>query len=371
MTALRLFGLTLLLLAAPVLAADPPKPAFKDRVKESFAAWDADKNGTLTREEIDRAVSDPTVKGPDAAAVVALKRAVRNTKFKLPPLTQEALADLAANPGKDRPDLNGMYNSALDRIRAANRDLFPKGVPSLDTLHQGKLGDCFCLAPLGGMVSRDPNDVVKMIRKQPDGSYLVKLGARDVAVPVLTDAELALTATTGSDGVWVNVYEKAVGLTRVEKAKTDGSAEPSLIDLLAKGGSAGTTIELVTGHAIERFSCQFAKSENTTEKERAAKLDELRQQLTSAFAEKRLVTCGTASGVTTPNVNGNHAYAVVGYDPKADEILLWNPHGQSFTPKGNPGLGGGYPTKAGRFRVPLPEFVRIFAGVAFEIAPKK
>ncbi|MBN9119806.1 MAG: peptidase C2 [Planctomycetes bacterium] len=371
MIARRLFAVVLLFVPVTALAADPAKPAFADRAKESFAKWDADKNGTLTREEIDRAVSDPEVKGADAAAIVALKRAVRSTKYKLPPLTKDAVLELASNPGKDRPDLNAMYASAFTRITSANHDLFPKGVPSLDTLHQGKLGDCFCLAPLGSMVCRDPKDVVKMIRKQPDGSYLVRLGTRDVPVPAPTDAEIALTATGGPDGVWVNVYEKAVGLTRVAKAKADGTTDPSLIDLLSKGGSAGTTIGLVTGNPIERFSCSFAKGDKASEKEVAAKLDDLRKKLVSAFADKRLVTCGTASGVTTPGVNGNHAYAVVGYDPKADEILLWNPHGQAFTPKGKPGLENGYPTKNGQFRMPLPEFVRTFAGVAFEVPPAK
>ncbi|HEY1187479.1 MAG TPA: C2 family cysteine protease [Gemmata sp.] len=370
MNAPRLVALVLLFAPAVGFAADPPKPTFSERVKESFPKWDADKNGTLTREEIDRAVADPAVKGADAAAVVALKRAVRNTKLELPALTKEAVLELAAKPGKDRPNFNAMYESALTRITGANRELFPNGAPHLETLHQGRLGDCFCLAPLGSMVCRDPKDVVKMIRKQPDGSYLVKLGARDIPVPALTDAELALTATTGPDGVWVNVYEKAVGLTRVEKAKAAG-APGSLIDLLAKGGSAGTTVELVTGNPIERFSCKFAKGDATPEKEKAAKLDELRKKLTRAFAEKRLVTCGTASGVTVPNVNGNHAYAVTGFDPKTDEIALWNPHGQAFSPKGKPGMEHGYPTKGGQFRMPLPEFVRVFAGVAFEVPSAK
>lgn len=371
MTARHLVVLALFLCATAAGAADTPKPTFTERVKDAFPKWDADKNGTLTREEIDRAVSDPDVKGADAAAVVALKRAVRNTKAKLPALTKDAILELAAGPAKDGPNLNAMYASALERITSANRELFPKGVPTLETLHQGRLGDCFCLAPLGSMVCRDPKDVVQMIRKQKDGSYIVRLGARDVVVPTLTDAELALTATTGPDGVWVNVYEKAVGLLRVEKAKAAG--EPaSLIDLLAKGGSAGSTIELVTGHPIERFSCQFAKDEKLPAKETGAKLDDMRKKLTAAFAEKRLVTCGTASGGTkVPNVNGNHAYAVVGFDAKTDEIALWNPHGQSFTPKGKSGLENGYPTKNGQFRMPLPEFTKVFAGVAFEVPPAK
>jgi len=65
-------------------------------------------------------------------------------------------------------------------------------------------------------------------------------------------------------------------------------------------------------------------------------------------------------------LNGNHAYAVTGYDPKADRIALWNPHGQTFSPKGTPGLQNGYPTKEGRFTMPLTDFMQAFAGLAFE-----
>ena len=90
--------------------------------------------------------------------------------------------------------------------------------------------------------------------------------------------------------------------------------------------------------------------------------------LAKAFAEKRLVTCGTGSGGKVPNVAGNHAYAVTGYDAKTDRISLWNPHGQTFTPKGEAGLKNGYPTKGGRFSMPLPEFMQAFGGLAFETA---
>jgi hypothetical protein len=364
----RALGLALLLAlpaAAPTRGADA-STGFPAQVKDHFARWDRNKDGTLSRDEIDRLVADPAVKGPEAAAVVALKRAVRNIRYTLPPLTRNTLAELAAKRAKDGPDLNGMYATALGKITKSNRELFAAGGPSLDHFSQGKLGDCFCLAPLGAMVCREPKDVVRMIRPQADGSYKVRLGAKDVTVPALTDAELALTGTAGPGGVWVNVYEKAVGLHRKAEA---GADSPSPIDLLGKGGSAGTMVGVVTGHPIERFSCKFAKDPATTPAERDAKLAELRSKLTAAFTEKRLVTCGTATGVTTPGVNGNHAYAVTGYDPKTDEILLWNPHGQSFTPKGAAGIEHGYPTKGGRFRVPLPEYVRVFAGLAFEVTP--
>ncbi len=67
-----------------------------------------------------------------------------------------------------------------------------------------------------------------------------------------------------------------------------------------------------------------------------------------------------------PGLHGKHAYAVTGYDHKADRIALWNPHGQTFTPKGTPGLENGYPTRDGRFAMPLTDFMQVFAGLAFE-----
>jgi hypothetical protein len=79
-----------------------------------------------------------------------------------------------------------------------------------------------------------------------------------------------------------------------------------------------------------------------------------------------LITFGTGSGLKTPGVLGLHAYAVLGYDAKADTAMLWNPHGNTFEPKGTPGLANGYPTKLGRFTIPLSDVVHLGGGFAFE-----
>ncbi|HEX4612970.1 MAG TPA: C2 family cysteine protease [Urbifossiella sp.] len=355
----------LLLLPAAALAQPPAAPSFVDQVKAHFARWDRDGNGTLSREEIDRAVADPAVKGPEAAAVVALRRAVRNTKTPLPPLTRDTILTLAAG-GKDAPDLAGMYAAARTRIAAAKHELFARGGPTLDDVSQGRLGDCFCLAPLGAMVARNPADVAKMITPAPGGGFHVRFGHKVVTVPAPTDAELAILASSHGDGIWVNVYEKAVGKLRADEARAAGKEVAPDLDLLTKGGSAGTMVGVVTGKKIERFSCTFAHDPKIPSAEVAAKLAAMRTKLTAAFAAKKLVTCGTGKGVIVPGVNGNHAYAVLGYDRGTDHITLWNPHGQDFTPKGAPGKEHGYPTKDGRFRMLLPEFAAVFAGLAFE-----
>jgi hypothetical protein len=77
------------------------------------------------------------------------------------------------------------------------------------------------------------------------------------------------------------------------------------------------------------------------------------------------MTCGTLS-TTTPGITPNHAYAILGYDPKRDRILLWNPHGTNYTPKGPEGLEHGYAREDGIFAMPLEHFVLQFAGLAVE-----
>ncbi len=357
--------LVLLVLPAAGMARPPEPTTFADQVKARFVAWDRDGNGTLTRAEIDAAVADPAVTGDEAAAVAALRRAVRNTKSSPPPLTRDTLLSLAAG-GKDALDFPGMYKAARTRIAAADRTLFARGGPTLDGVSQGKLGNCFCLAPLGALVARDPAAVAKMIASAPGGGFDVRFGPKVVHVPAPTDAELAVLAATGGDGIWVNVYEKAVGKLRTDEAKAANKAVLPDLDILTKGGSAGTMVGVVTGKKIERFSCTFVRDEKLPAADKAARLAAMRDRLAAAFAAKKLVTCGTNSGVTVPGVHGNHAYAVLGYDRAADAIALWNPHGQDFTPKGAPGLTTGYPTKDGRFRMPLPEFAAVFAGLAFE-----
>ena len=369
-------------MAIPLRAADPQvPPPFADVVKQHFGNWDQDANGELNLVEINKAVIDPKVKGSEAAAVAALRRYAKNTKAAPTKLSIEELAKQSGKKidstddetAKERGTLGGYYTAASASIAKIDRKLFPHGKPNLEAVNQGKLGDCFCLAPLGGMCFRNPNDVVKRIVEKPDGSYDVKIGNETFHVPAPTDAEIALSGSTDNDGIWVNVYEKAVGAMRM-KALPEKDRPITYLDLITKGGSAGTMMGALTGHEIERFTLtMFKEVSKTTDDERQSRLKELREKLIRAFEAKKLVTTGTNKTVSPKpaDVSGNHAYAILGYNPKTDRIRIWNPHGQNFTPKGTAGLENGYSTKNGQFEMPLPEFVKVFAGLAFEVLEAK
>jgi hypothetical protein len=341
---------------------------FLDQVKANFAGWDANHDGKLSKDEIDAAISNPKVMGKAAAAAACLRRAVHSKTANTPDLTLEMIAQMSPhNKGDKTPDFDGMYDAALARIQKSNKDLFASGTPSLTTLRQGRLGDCFCLAPLGAMVNRDPQQVVDMFSPAPGSPGMVTVtfgGKRKVTVPMPTDGEIAIMASTGSDGVWVNAYEKAVGVAR---AKTDENGNtPNPLNVVTKGGSAGVMVEFVTGHQIKRFSCSPWRDAKTDEAKRAKLLTELRAMLTEYQSKKRLICGGTGPGVKVPGAVSNHAYAILHWDAAKDEVTLWNPQGITFKPKGPAGLENGYEVTNGKFTVPLTQLVTWFGGFSFE-----
>lgn len=367
----RLILIAALTVVRPAVAATSAE--FLEQVTQHFAGWDADSDGTLTAAEIDKASANPEVKGNAAAALAALKRGSRATSLKVPELTQEQIKTFATERGADKPDLTGMYSQGVSRLsKLTKRDLFAAGPmagatapPQLSTIHQGRLGNCFCLAPLGAVVHARPEAVVAMFQTQDDGRIKVTLGKNTTIVAPPTDTELARTASNEDAGLWVNVYEKALGQLRNE-ARSAAERASSPIDVLAKGGSAGTILSYITGHEITRFSFKFAKEKDLPAEEHAAKLKDLREQLQAAVREKRLMTCGTLK-TTLPGITGNHAYAVLGYDAAADTVKVWNPFGNDFTPKGEAGAENGYPRKEGISDIPVPVFVAQFSGMAFEV----
>lgn len=370
----RLTSLVFVLAVSTVVARDEEKSGAGDRerfltvLEKNFAVWDADHDGVLAAAEINVLVESAQVRGEDAAAVAALKRASRFRKVTLPTFTLENLQQLAkAQPvEKGMPDFPAMFAGSLKRIAHSKRELFAAEGPRIETIRQGRMGNCFSLAPLAALAHERPDYIrEQMIRPLDGGCYLVKLGNREVKVPAPTDAEIALTSENEDGSVWVNVYEKAAGIAHNDQKPAD-KREATGLDALNRGGSAGTQLAFITGRDMFRVSCTFAKKKNLPQAEYDQHMAELRAALTAATNDKRLMTCGTLN-TTIPGITPNHAYAILSYDAAADTIRVWNPHGDTREVKGEPGPESGYPIKDGIFELPLTVFVKEFSGTAYEI----
>ena len=409
---------------APQAPSVPPKSpsTFSQVVVEHFAAWDRDGNGELGADEIDALCVDPKITGEEAAAAAAIKRIVRSGKFAVPtlnlgylgaspkpatkPSTKDPVAeggagteagstgpDAAKSPDpQDRrdsgeqpgtslktPNFQASYVSSLRRIRSAKRDLFLDDTPDLDHCHQGPLGDCYFVAAVGAAVHRDSAAVKQMVQAHEGGGYDVHFAdGSAIRLAPLTDAVVALSGTTGDEGLWLPVLEKALGSLRHESNPKRYAME-SATDAIAKGGSTATILRMLTGHETTRIALKKRQRGTVPGPDGkpvpkppipAGDVDTLaakvRTELGAALAQKRLAACSTGTEKQPPGISGKHAYAVLAFDADKDELTLWNPHGNRFQPKGEAGLAHGYATRAGVFVIPVRDFVQVFGGVALE-----
>ena len=371
--ALRFRRLTLALsLLSGSLFAETTPPDFISVVTEQFPQWDTNHDGTLSAAEIDAAIINSTIQGRNAAALAAIKRAERDPKLQLPPITLDYLKKTASAPAvTGQPNFPRMFKQGCDWLTADTvRDLFV-GTPKLETIRQGKMGNCFSLAAVAAVVHRNPEDVTAMFTPEKDGHYRVKFGNKTVLVNGPTDAEIVLGSFNNNAGLWVNLYEKALA-TAINDAKPTEKQASLPLDAIAKGGSAGTILGFITGHTVEKISFAYAKDKNVNEATRNQRTDELRQVLRAVVNDHRAMTCGTSTNSsTTPGITLNHAYTILNYDAKTDMVELWNPHGDNFIPKGEAGATNGYPRKNGIFKMPVNDWIMQFSGMACEVAVKK
>lgn len=393
-----------LLFAAAISLQSPQHPGFHQLAAEHFAVWDVDHDGTLSPGEIDARCVDPAVKGDEAAAVAAIKRIVRSGKYALAPLTRDYLsapapkiaggkpADAADTDRADAaettravalkpPNFQASFSSSRRRIASSRRELFADPTPDLDKCRQGPLGDCYFVAGVGAWVHRDAEAVKRAVTARDDGGYDVQFAdGATVALAPLTDAEIALSGTTGDEGLWLPVLEKALGRLR-QQADPQKYATATATDAIAKGGSSAATLRLLTGHQTARIALKKRPRSKTKDAEGkpvalppvaaadpALLADKVRAEVGAALAKGLLVTCGTGTEPQPPGINGKHAYAVLGFAREADTLTLWNPHGNTFRPKGAEGIACGYDTRAGVFAIPVADFVRVFSAVHLETA---
>jgi hypothetical protein len=365
-------GILVVLLSATVNAQAPAKSEFLEQVQQHFEKWDTDHNGELTHEEIELAVTDPKVKGKAAAAAASMRRAIRaNREFK--PFTLKYLGESVpykADAMPKPPKFEAMYETALERISTAKRELFVSDQPTVEVLSQGKLGDCFLLVTLGTAAANDPGKLKKMFKALPDDKVEVTFGdGRKMTMDMPTDAEICIGATNHNDGMWAVMFEKAIGTVYLERQKSAKHVSP--LSIIGVGGTPNSPLELLTGHAIKRTGCEdFQNGKIANEADREKRLAEVRERLIEAVKNKRLIVGGTAplggKQTVVPGLYYNHSYGVLGYDEMADTVTFWNPFGNKYTPKSEVGLKNGYPTSNGKFTMPLTDAVMWFGSFSIE-----
>jgi hypothetical protein len=200
--------------------------------------------------------------------------------------------------------------------------LFGAGGPSYLDVRQGVEGDCWLLASLAEVAARAPADITSMFTYDgtvtengtPVGLYTVRLyNGSQAAEYVTVDTELPSGGGLYDqpvDGVlWVALAEKAYAVANEAGFVPSSHPNTNSYDAL-NGGWPGWALAAITGHAAANGAYGFNP-----------------RDAAGAWNAGQLVVLSTSSPASS-NILGDHAYALVGYDPSsATPYLLFNPWG--------------------------------------------
>jgi hypothetical protein len=345
-------------------------------VNQYFSQWDSNGDGKLTPDEITAAVANPKFHDESAAAMAAIEVVVRGGKYTLPPITKDYLVSSplrepqASDPETDStddisktekfnhpPSFQKRYLNAMRKLRITSRELFPQTFPSFDATHQGYIGDCPFVSTLGAMVYRNPSAVKAMFSQNENGSTTVSFGnGQSIKITRLTDADIAIWSSAGTNGLWLTILEKAYRRMLMKTLHPNQQDRSGIYDKF----NSSRTIEILDGYETHNIVLKGIQPSSP-------RFSNLRHDLIAASNERRLIKTATPAVEKTPGINPNHAYAILSYNRETDLVHVWNPHGNNFTPKGSDGPQYGYTTKRGEFDIPLKDLIQIYSDVTLEM----
>jgi hypothetical protein len=310
--------------------------SFQSVVEAHFAKWDSNQDGALSRKEVDMLVSDHRIKGQEAAAIAVINQ-IHNREPKVRQLSLQGLVSRSSEVQK-------RFSYLSKVIRRASEVVFEPGDPKIRQIHQGRMGNCFVVAPIGAMAYHFPDALLKLYTRTESGEFLASFPKRKVKLQGPTDAEIATAGLTEGGGFWVPLLEKTVATVLSADKNLDDDA---VNDTIAKGGSSRPVLRLFTGEEATKRDLKDADG--------AAVLT----RVAGAAGQKKVLGIAyTGSKPKPPGVTPHHAYAILGFE--SGKVVMWNPHGDSFKPKGPEGLQFGYAKQNGIFRLPPDEAVKVF-----------
>ncbi|MBF2055541.1 MAG: hypothetical protein IGS03_18985 [Candidatus Sericytochromatia bacterium] len=357
----------------------------------NFDIIDRNRDGKLAKSELASALGNPSFDSNNAAAIAtAYKRyddlvalqADRGLTRKLPqhqlldklPLQRyseggisrndlSALLDAADSGDARVSEAMGRFSISTYGPRSATRELFPKGLESIrpDHIEQGELGDCYFLAAVASLADTPSGkrQIFNMIQPHSDGRFTVTFpGKEPVTFHGPTDSELGLYSTSGRDGLWLAVLEKAYAIQRNDNAWLIQRSNP--YDKIGNGDTLSEGIRAATGKSTRNDILK------------ATPLRTLRLNLRIALQQQRVVTAAVMNQLnpfsdndrTANGLPRGHAYSILDYDAASDQITVRNPWGSTEVVDENGRVRDG--VNDGTFKMSLEEFKQSFDLVTYE-----
>lgn len=313
------------------IALPPPHDDFSKLVVQKFSELDADSDGFVSKDEVNRALQDPKFTGDEAAMIATLKAVLgdleeladdeagwENDGVTLADVTAYDRLREAEPKNKMIVRVQNRFQHAKAKIAARSNNLFD-GDPDVMNIRQGSIGNCWFLVAIVAIGLRDKAEIRNLVKagKGKDEFVVNFPGVEDeITVSKPTDAELAIFAL--SNGLWLPLLEKSYGAAVNRDALF--FVDSSDIDAVDGGGFIGKGIEIMTGNSTDTDFLS-GTLESTT-----------REKVEAAIANKKIMTAGVRKNFFGESQRENglpmgHAYTVMGYDASKDTLSLRNPWG--------------------------------------------
>lgn len=237
--------------------------------------------------------------------------------------------------GTDRPTLT---NGSLS-YRQASGSLFV-GAPAYANEKQGMLGDCYFIAALGSMGTRNADAVRNMFVDNGDGTFTVRFYggnygafynsdgtisegfANNAGVADYVTVDRLLPSTSSGSFAYSNY---GASLSNTNNVLWIALAEKAYAQWNASGKSGRTpanTYASIEGGWMSNVNAQVLGYNSTRY---ASSNSANKAALVAALNAGRAVTVGTTGNSTL--MVSSHAYSITGYDSATDKFSVFNPWG--------------------------------------------
>jgi Calpain family cysteine protease len=212
----------------------------------------------------------------------------------------------------------------------------PSGVPTIQDVNQGYVGDCYFVSALGETALKNPAAIGNMISSNGNGTYSVRFFVNGQPDYVTVNSQLPVMGggyrwangsrfefANGTTDKWVPLVEKAYAQLNAQTNAPHGialnSASNSYAGITAGNGSALT---LITG--------QHESATNLSPWMSASSLGSILSNIASSFSAGEEILMSTP-GRSSGNLVGGHMFMVTGVNAATGALTIQNPWNTAYS----------------------------------------
>lgn len=321
---------------------------FSQAVRDGLPRWCKSGQSSLNAFRMLQLLDKPGLSPHDVATLSVLRPLAQNIDSMPIPVhllqpgisveTLDAYEEAAAQGGNPYfKKVEEKYQDVLHRFQSTPQQLFASQDLRAELVRQGSNPNCVFTSTAIALAHQRPVELREMLRQTPDRQFQVHFrdGSAPQTVAPVTTREIVKNSCAFESGLWMTVLDQAAGN----------------VGMVFRSRS----IKKMTGHRTDVDQLQWTRQSTT------------RRKLTEATQALRvMLACREGDQITSPpGLSSGHCYAVLGYQPETDKILLQDPNGDEPLDSQNQPKDG---LADGRFEMTVDQFYGAFTSINYEMA---